>query len=68
MYHRQNHKAIDHADHLPSLFAVHNSIPPDERIRVFKNEDGGLKVDPMFCHILPVLCLIPIELHVVTIL
>jgi len=68
MCNQQNDEAIDRSNRLPSLFAVHSAIPTDERMRVFKNEGRGLKVDPMLCHIPPVLSLIPIESHVATIL
>lgn len=68
MRHQQNNEAIDRANRLPSFFAVYNAIQADQCMRVFKNEDRGLKVDPMLRHIPPVLSLIPIEWHVVTIL
>jgi hypothetical protein len=67
MCNQQNDEAIDRSNRLPSIFAVHSAIPTDERMMVFKNEDRGFEVDPMFCHVPPVLSFIPVKSHVVTI-
>lgn len=68
MCHHHDRDTTCHSNGLPSLFAVDDSIQDGDIIRIIKNEARCFKVDAVLSQIAPVLGLVPIEFHVVTIL